>query len=118
MFHTRYHALLQVLADETDMPDYDDLMVSECLRLLEDSEVRVRLAVGQLLRSLAAKHGVAIIRECQGKILTSINDHFVSAWVSCDTVCGVSSRHQAHLCFTVSSSCVQLPRQALHLIAW
>eukprot|EP00878_Enallax_costatus_P018771 GHUV01019781.1.p1 GENE.GHUV01019781.1~~GHUV01019781.1.p1 ORF type:complete len:295 (+),score=54.89 GHUV01019781.1:560-1444(+) len=66
----------KVLVDEANLPDFDNLMVSECLRLLEDSEVRVRLAVGQLLRSLAAKHGVTIIEQCQERILSSVNDHF------------------------------------------
>lgn len=57
-------------------------MVSECMRLLEDNEVRVRLAVGQLLRSLAAKHGVTVIKQCQERVLASVNDHFVSVPLS------------------------------------
>jgi hypothetical protein len=69
---------LQVLVDNCSVQGFDDLMVCEALRLLEDSEVRVRLAVGQLLRSLAAKHGVEVYQRCQGKVLDSIHDHFVS----------------------------------------
>lgn len=60
------------------MDDFDNLMITESLRLLEDSEVRVRLAVGQLLRALATKRGVAVIQACQATVLESIHTHFVS----------------------------------------
>lgn len=53
-------------------------MVLEAMRLLEDPEVRVRLAVGQLLRSLAAKHGLTVLQSCQDTVLNSIHTHFVS----------------------------------------
>jgi hypothetical protein len=48
------------------------------MRLLEDPEVRVRLAVGQLLRSLAMKHGLSVLQTCQDTVLNSIHTHFVS----------------------------------------
>lgn len=67
-----------MLVDSVTIPGFDDLMVSECMRLLEDGEVRVRLAVGQLLRSLAAKHGLSVLQACQDTVLNSIHTHFVS----------------------------------------
>lgn len=70
---------LQVLVDSVTILGFDDLMVSECMRLLEDDEVRVRLAVGQLLRSLATKHGLSVLQTCQDTVLNSIHTHFVSA---------------------------------------
>jgi hypothetical protein len=86
--------VLQVLVDSVTISGFDDLMVSECMRLLEDDEVRVRLAVGQLLRSLAAKHGLSVLQACQDTVLNSIHTHFVSikqqglAWRNV-YVCGV-----------------------------
>ncbi len=53
-------------------------MQSEALRLLEDGEVRVRLATGQLLGALAAKRGPAVFREARSRVLTSILEHYVS----------------------------------------
>lgn len=50
---------------------------------MEDDEVRVRLAVGQLLRSLAAKHGLSVLERVQDTVLNSIHTHFVS-----ERVCG------------------------------
>jgi hypothetical protein len=67
-----------VLVDSVTIQCFDDLMVSEAMRLLEDPEVRVRLAVGQLLRSLAAKHGLSVLQTCQETVLNSIHTHFVS----------------------------------------
>jgi hypothetical protein len=69
---------MQVLVDAGSVPGFNDLMVAESLRLLEDPEVRVRLAVGQLLRSLAAAVGVAVLQACQDTVLNSIHTHFVS----------------------------------------
>lgn len=69
----------QVLVDKCDVACFDDLMVAESLRLLEDDEVRVRLAVGQLLRALAGKHGLSVVEACQETLLGSITNHFVSA---------------------------------------
>lgn len=74
----RHPLLLQVLVDSVTIPGFDDLMISEAMRLLEDNEVRVRLAVGQLLRSLAAKHGLTVLQSCQDTVLNSIHTHFVS----------------------------------------
>lgn len=64
--------------DSVNIPGFDDLMISEAMRLLEDPEVRVRLAVGQLLRSLAAKHGLSVLEAVQDTVLNSIHTHFVS----------------------------------------
>eukprot|EP00882_Tetradesmus_deserticola_P017180 GHRQ01018389.1.p1 GENE.GHRQ01018389.1~~GHRQ01018389.1.p1 ORF type:complete len:201 (+),score=56.31 GHRQ01018389.1:339-941(+) len=68
----------KVLVDKCDISGFDDLMVREALRLLEDGEVRVRLGVGQLLRALASKRGVAVMEACQETVLNSITNHFVS----------------------------------------
>jgi hypothetical protein len=75
---TQHAGCLQVLVDSVNIPGFDDLMVPECMRLLEDDEVRVRLAVGQLLRSLATKHGLSVLQTCQDTVLNSIHTHFVS----------------------------------------
>lgn len=53
-------------------------MQSEALRLLEDEEVRVRLATGQLLGALAAKKGPVVFKEARQRVLTSILEHYVS----------------------------------------
>eukprot|EP00775_Hariotina_reticulata_P005826 gene5826-6067_t len=66
----------KVIVEKCSLQGFDELMVSESLRLLEDPEVRVRLAVGQLLRSLAAKLGVEVYQRCQKTVLESIHDHF------------------------------------------
>jgi hypothetical protein len=70
----------QVLVEKCDVDGFDDLMISEALRLLEDDEVRVRLAVGQLLRALATKRGVSVMEACQETVLNSITNHFVSTF--------------------------------------
>lgn len=81
------HPLPQVLVDRAARSrssgsagpqGFDALLLAECLRLLEDGEVRVRLAVGQLLRSLAAAHGQAVYAEAGPEVLRSIHEHFVS----------------------------------------
>eukprot|EP00879_Flechtneria_rotunda_P017789 GHRR01018648.1.p1 GENE.GHRR01018648.1~~GHRR01018648.1.p1 ORF type:complete len:558 (+),score=195.68 GHRR01018648.1:134-1807(+) len=66
----------KVMVEQCDIAGFDDLMIDECLRLLEDNEVRVRLAVGQLMRSLAAKLGVSVLQRCQETVLASIHNHF------------------------------------------
>lgn len=71
--------LQELVASRAAGDDFDALAESEALRLLEDKEVRVRLAVGQLLRALAAAQGVEVMERCQRRLLDSINEHFVSA---------------------------------------
>ncbi|KAF8068347.1 hypothetical protein HT031_002036 [Scenedesmus sp. PABB004] len=66
----------KVLVERSDIPGFDAAMVDEALRLLEDGEPRVRLAVGQLLRGLAAKRGLEVLEAAQGRVLDSINNHF------------------------------------------
>ena len=54
-----------------------DAATQACLELLEDSEVRVRLAVGGLLKALAADAGTVVWQHTQDRILTSIQVNFV-----------------------------------------
>jgi hypothetical protein len=57
---------------------FDAAAQSEALRLLEDGEVRVRLATGQLLGALAWRRGPAVFAECRERVLRSILEHYVS----------------------------------------
>ena len=57
-------------------PAFDALAQSEALRLLEDSEVRVRLATGQLLGALAAKRGAAVFAEARARVVASVLEHY------------------------------------------
>jgi hypothetical protein len=79
-----------VLVEKCDVGGFGDLMINEALRLLEDDEVRVRLAVGQMLRALATKRGVSVMEACQETVLNSIKNHFVST-DQCSTAVGVHS---------------------------
>jgi hypothetical protein len=80
-----HHTTPQLLLDaERAPPAFSALMLSEALRLLEDDEVRVRLAVGQVLRSCAARDGLRVMQGCQDAVLNSIHTHFVS---SCGALC-------------------------------
>eukprot|EP00798_Chlamydomonas_sp_ICE-L_P032290 gene32290-16856_t len=47
-----------------------------CLQLLEDCEVRVRLAVGDCLQELARHRGASVYEACHETILLSINENF------------------------------------------
>lgn len=76
--HSCPFAFAQVLTERCDVPDFDQHLISECLRLLEDDEVRVRLAVGQLLRALTVKHGISVYEQCRQAVLQSIFNNFVS----------------------------------------
>ncbi len=69
----------QVLIASLQLESFDVYMIAECLRLLEDSEVRVRLAVGTTLEALARKHGVSVFLQCRERVLHSIFSNFVSA---------------------------------------
>ncbi|GBF89452.1 hypothetical protein Rsub_02024 [Raphidocelis subcapitata] len=55
---------------------FDAAAQSEALRLLEDGEVRVRLATGQLLGALARRRGPDVFAECRRRVLTSILEHY------------------------------------------
>ncbi|KAI8468417.1 MAG: armadillo-type protein [Monoraphidium minutum] len=57
-------------------PGFDAAMQSEALRLLEDAEVRVRLAAGGALGALCAARGPPAFREARGRVLTSILEHY------------------------------------------
>lgn len=47
----------------------------ECLNYLQDSEVRVRLAAGQVLGTLCEHHGVQIYRNVSSKVMQLIRDN-------------------------------------------
>jgi hypothetical protein len=61
-------------------PGFEASAQSEALRLLEDPEVRVRLATGELLGALAARRGPDVFCEARGRVLTSILEHYVRPW--------------------------------------
>lgn len=56
---------------------FHEFVLSESLRLLEDGEVRVRLAAAACMGALAAQHGIPIWLACKERVLTSIYTHFV-----------------------------------------
>lgn len=66
----------KVLVKGHSSDSFDSYLVEECQRLLEDSEVRVRLAVGECLYELATKHGIIIFEQCSPCVLKSIYDNF------------------------------------------
>jgi hypothetical protein len=72
---------LQLLLERVREPPagFDAAMQSEALRLLEDPEVRVRLAAGGVLGALCGRRGVAAFREARRRVLTSILEHYVSS---------------------------------------
>ncbi|KAK9823094.1 hypothetical protein WJX72_000228 [[Myrmecia] bisecta] len=55
---------------------FGDFILESCQSRLEDEEVRVRLAVGACLRTLAERRGVAVYEACSQRILASIEAHF------------------------------------------
>jgi hypothetical protein len=76
--------LLQVLLEQTDGTsgssdsDFAHCMTATCLRLLEDPEVRVRLAVGHAMAALAQQEGLPAYQQCRQPLLDSIYHNFVS----------------------------------------
>lgn len=51
-------------------------MTATCQRLLEDPEVRVRWAVGELLRALCEQLGISVWEKVQACVLESITRNF------------------------------------------
>jgi hypothetical protein len=64
------------------MEGFQQEAIQACLVLLEDREVRVRWAVGELLRALTERRGVAVWEQTRGRILGSIEHNFVSVCIS------------------------------------
>ena len=52
-------------------------MLQACSALLEDSEVRVRWAVGELLRALSETMGITVWDQMEERIISSIMENFV-----------------------------------------
>lgn len=73
------HAVLLRRAD----PTFALSMVETCSSLLEDDEVRVRWAVGEVLRVLAEQLGIQVWELTRDRILGSICRNFVSASLPC-----------------------------------
>ncbi len=59
-------------------PAFLENAIQMCSDRLEDSEVRVRLAVGQVLKALSAEMGTAVWEKTSDRILSSIRENFVS----------------------------------------
>jgi len=57
---------------------FQENAIQACIDLLEDREVRVRWAVGDLLRELSVQLGIHVWERVQGPILASIQFNFVS----------------------------------------
>ena len=70
--------LLQALVEHGSTRSFDEYMIAQSMRLLEDQEVRVRLAVGDVLKALASKLGITVYEQTHEAVLKSIHDHFVS----------------------------------------
>jgi len=60
-------------------PAFLDNAIEICLDRLEDAEVRVRLAVGQVLKALSAEMGTVVWEKTSERILCSIRENFVSS---------------------------------------
>lgn len=60
---------------QADAAFVDD-MLATCQRLLEDGEVRVRWAVGELLRALCGVAGIAAWERTRDSLLESIRRNF------------------------------------------
>lgn len=56
--------------------EWVDLLIPQCHEHLQNSEVRVRLAVADLLKALAAARGIAIYEEFREQLLSMIVDNF------------------------------------------
>ena len=59
-------------------PAFLENAIQMCSDRLEDSEVRVRLAVGQVLKALSSEMGTVVWEKTSDRILTSIRENFVS----------------------------------------
>jgi hypothetical protein len=59
-------------------PAFLENAIQMCSDRLEDSEVRVRLAVGQVLKALSAEMGTVVWEKTSDRILSSIRENFVS----------------------------------------
>ncbi|CAD7696000.1 unnamed protein product [Ostreobium quekettii] len=55
--------------------EFDDFVLSGCWDMLEDPEVRIRLAVGDCLGALVKKAGVSVYNRIGSVIVKSIRDH-------------------------------------------
>lgn len=64
------------LVQRTPACSFDDVLTDECLRLLEDEEPRVRLAVGDCLHRLAVKLGPSVYERCRERLLASIHANY------------------------------------------
>jgi hypothetical protein len=74
-----------------DSAAFADTATQLCMRLLEDGEPRVRLAVGRCLGALAARRGLAAWEAVRGAVLGSIERCWVRAGSACcRIVCGPS----------------------------
>ncbi|EFN56492.1 expressed protein [Chlorella variabilis] len=68
--------LARVVLQRKAEPAFAEDMLATCRLLLEDREVRVRWAVGELLRTLCQQLGIAAWEQVQGCILESIQRNF------------------------------------------
>lgn len=66
-------------SNEGSSDAFPDQALQGCLRLLEDSEPRVRLAVGECLGLMAQQRGPSVWEVSKDTILTSIEGSWVSA---------------------------------------
>ncbi len=78
MTFVRSLLLLQILLEsQRDFKEWQHVV--QCsLRLLEDSEVRVREAISTCIKLLAAQHGAQVVQSMQPAICQSIEDNWVS----------------------------------------
>jgi hypothetical protein len=74
-------------------PAFLENAIEMCSDRLEDAEVRVRLAVGQVLKALSAEMGMVVWEKTSERILSSIRENFVSS--------GGKSCGQDHVSFFV-----------------
>ncbi|PSC73633.1 ARM repeat-containing [Micractinium conductrix] len=68
--------LARAVLQREAQPAFAADMIATCQRLLEDSEVRVRWAVGELLRTLCEQLGIRVWEETRECILQSIQINF------------------------------------------
>ena len=68
-------------------PSFLDNALQMCSDLLEDVEVRVRLAVGELLRALSVEMSTLVWSRTSHRIITSIKSNFVRCKCTCCCCC-------------------------------